>query len=384
MRRSWDPTFPTVVAAIVMLAGTLAATGGLSPGQWRGKLGSDPRSVRLELRLAEGVRQTSLSTDVPASELDGFDPAAFRSSGAPLRLTWKRDAGTFVLEGQGGRHAGGNVRFEPNAAFEDRWRELGFGTLENGDLLRMAIHGVHLADAERLKGMGYTPVDTDTLIRLGSEPGSVKWLEEAHAMGLRLEIEDLFRLHSHGVSMSDVRAFETAGIPFDVDNLIRLESHGVDAAYVKGMIDAGVGNDDLEGILRLHAHGVPTEYVAKVRSSGYSELDVDDIVRLHDQGVDSGYVRGLVESRLTGMTLDDIVRLHAHGVPADYVRAIVAIDAGRDADDVLRLHGHGVSAEFVRSFVASGRRDPTVDDVIHAAAAGPASIGDPAETNEGR
>jgi hypothetical protein len=355
MRRTWDPTIPAVLAAIIMLVGTVAATGGIPPGEWRGRLSSDRQFVRLDLRLVDGNNQTRLSTDVAATELDGFDAAAFARSGAPLRLTWKRDAGTFVFEGEGGRRAGGKVRFEPDATFAARWSALGFGPLASNDYLRLAEQNIRLDDARRLKELGYGPLDMNDLIRLGSEPDAMKWLEEMHSMGLRLEVGDVFRFRSHGVSLD----------------------------YVKGVIDAGVAKDDLEGILRLHAHGVPTDYVARVRSSGYPGVDVDDLIRLHDQGVDADYVHLLVDSHLPELSLDDVIRLHAHGVPADYARAIVEIGPGRrDADDVIRLHEHGVSADFIRSLARTARRDLTVDDVIRASNRGLTSLSDPAVTGE--
>ena len=312
MRTTWDPTVPAFIAAIAMLVGTVAATGGIAPGQWRGKAGSDPQSVRLDIRLAEGHSETRITTDVAAAELDGFDAEAFGRAGAPLRLAWKRDAGTFLFEGEGGRRPGGTVRFEPDPTFAERWRALGFGDIAESDYLRMAVEDVRLADAEQLKGLG-----------------------------VRVGLDDILRLRAHGVSTDDVRAFRSAGVLADVESVIRLKSRGIDAAYVKGMIDAGVPSDDLEGIQRLHAHGVPTEYAAQVRSSGFPDVDVDDLVRLHDQGVDSEYVRGLVESQLPGLTVDAVVRLHSHGVPAD----------------------------FVRSITQTSRRDVTVEEVIRAESA---------------
>ena len=318
MRRTWDPTVPAVIAAIVMLAGTLAATGGIGPGEWRATLGSDERSVRLDVRLAEGHSQTRISMDVAGAELAGFDAAAFGRSGAPLRLVWKRDAGSFRFEGVGGRRPGGKVRFEADASFAERWRALGLEPLSGNDALQLAIDDIRLADAEQLS-----------------------------LMGVRLAPGDMARLRSHGVSMNDLRAYQFAGLRPDIEAVIRLNSHGIDARYVKGMIDAGVAKDDLDGI-----------------------------VRLHDQGVDAEYVRGLFASRLPGLDLDDVVRLHAHGVPAEYARAVVEIGPGRrDADDVARLHDHGVSAEFVRSLVQAGRRDLSVDEVIRAESLGPEALG---------
>jgi hypothetical protein len=308
MKTTWDPTIPAILAGIVMLVGTVAATGGIPPGEWRGEFASDPRAVRLDIRPAAGISRIRLVMDVPTAQLDGFDAATFRRAGAPLRLAWKRDPGTFVLEGEGGRRPGGKVRFEPDAAFGERWRSLGFGALDDIDSLRMAVQGVRMADALRLHELGYDAVDADTMIRLAFEPGSMESIQELHAQGLHLALDDLFR---------------------------------------------------------LRAHGVPADYVAQVHASGYS--DVRDLIRLHDQGVDADYVRGLVEANLPGLTLDDIVRLHAHGVPADYARAIAETGSRRrGADDVIRLHNHGVSAEFVQSLAQAGRGDLAVDDVIRA------------------
>jgi len=385
MRRTWDPTVLAMLFAVAMLVGTVAATGGLGPGQWRGDLAADQGSVRLDIRLDKGNRHMRLGTDVPSGEIEGFDAAAFARSEAPLHLSWKRDAGTLVFDGKGGRRAGGKVRFEPDATFGERWRALGFEALAEGDALRMMVHEVRLADAERLHALGYADIDVDALIRLGQEPDAMKQLEEMLAQGLHPEIDDFFRLRAYGVGAEEVRGFTSAGLRSGADDLIRLRSQGIDAEFVKGMIVAGVGADDLDGIIRLHAHGVSTDYATKIRSSGFSEVGVNDIIQLHDQGIDSDFVRGLVESHLPGMALDDIVRLHAHGVPTDYVRAVVEIGPGsRDADDVIRLHDHGVSTDFVRSLVSADRGDLSVDELIRALSRGVGSLSKPMERDEGR
>lgn len=213
MRRSWDPTFLAVIVAALMVAGTVAATGGMAPGEWRAKLDAPLNSVRVELRLAEENWQTRVSTDIPAGELEGFDAAAFGRSGAPLRLSWKRDPGTFFFEGEGGRRPNGKIRFEPDAAFAERWRSLGLEEPSVSDRIGMAVHGVRLADVERLHELGIRDLASGSVTRLAHEPDAMRWIEELHELGVQPRLEDVFRLRAHGVPAEYAAELRSSGFP---------------------------------------------------------------------------------------------------------------------------------------------------------------------------
>jgi len=437
MRRTWDPTFLAVLLAVALLVGGAVSTGGLGRDEWRASLDSSGRSVRFDVSSSPGPgRWHTFSIDADAGAIEGFDAATFEQSGAPLRLAWKRDAGTFVFEGEGGRRPRGKFRFEPDAGFVAKWQGLEFGNVSDGDLLRMAAHDVRLADAERLHELGYRGVDADEMIGFENRSISMEWVEGMQQPGYRPEIEDLFRLHAHGVGVDDVRAFAALGIQaIETDALLRLQSHGIEASYVRGMIDAGIALEDLDDMVRLHARGIVPDDVAELRSSGLPELDLDDVIRLHSQaiapdivaglrasglpevgiddvmrlhsrGITATYVRAMVDSGLPDLSVDAIVRLHAHGVSTDFARALVVAGPGASGaeavtmlhdhgveaawvrgmaelgygglppDELTRLHAHAVSPDFVRSLAQSGHRDLTVDQLIRAASRGPEALGE--------
>lgn len=365
MRRHWDPTAPAIILACAMLAGVYAMSGGLGPGEWRGTLSKDRRSVGFVMRLDEGKFETHFGTTVPTGELDGFDAASFERSGAPVRLVWKRDAGSFVLEGKGGRHPFGSVRFEPAAAFRETWKTLGLGPLEDRYLVAMAISGVRLADVQSLKASGVEDLDAEGVIRLADDPEAMRWVTELQGRGAPVHLRDVFRLRDHGLRPSTYREYERSGVATDVEGIVRLHDRGVAPDYVAAVIHAGIDPGDLDGIERLHDHGVSPKYAAGVLAAGLEHAGVDDVVRLHDQGVAVDYVRGATDSGLAGITLQGIVRLHAHGVPVDYVRAVARYGPGdRAVDDAIRLHDSGVPTEFLRSHVAQGTSRPSTGETI--------------------
>jgi hypothetical protein len=371
MRRTWDPTVPVIILASAMVAGVLSATGGLGPGAWKATLLGGGASVRLEMRLDDRGSQTRLATDVPASELEGFEVSTFTRSGASVRLEWKHDAGAFVLEGEGGRHPSGVVRFEPSAAFREGWHDLGLGPLADSDLVRIAISGVRLADVQRWKAAGVEDLDVREVIELANDPGLMRWVTELQALGLPVRLREVFRLRNHGVSPETFRAYQRSGVPVDVDEIVRLHARGVDPDYLTAVLRAGIDAGDLDGIRRLHDHAVDAEYVAGIRTSGLRDAGVEEIVRLHNQGVGVDYVRGLTASGLAGLTLDGIVRLHAHGVEVDYARAVAEFGPGdRAVGDAIRLHGSGVSTEFMRSRAAKETERPSTDATIRSFARG--------------
>lgn len=406
MRRTWDPTVLAILLAVAILAGSVAATGGLAPGEWKGKLEAGGGAVHLSLRAASGGSDVRTSFSVEPDELEGFDAAAFERGGEPLHLTLRRSAGTFVLEGEAGRRPRGSFRFDADPGFVDGWRALGFEELEERDLMVLAMHDVRLAEAQRLHQLGYAGFDARDMIRLSDDPGMVEWVEGTQGLTPRPDLDDLFRLRAHGVEPETIRAFADAGLgTIEVDALIRLRNHGIDAGYLRGMIEAGVDADDLEGVVRLHAHSVSPDEVAQLRAAGLPGIGIDEQVRLKGHGVEAAFVRGMVESGLPELSIDDILRLFTHGVETDFARALVASGPGKEgtdaviflhnhgvsadwaremgelgyggvsSDDLARLLAHGVSPKLVRSLGAAGHRELTVDDLIRAATRGPESLG---------
>jgi hypothetical protein len=385
MRRTWDPTVLAVVLAVVMLVGAVSATGGLGPGEWRAKRYAGGASIRLDLRPPVNQGQVRIAMDLATSELEGFDAATFDRRGAPLHFRWKRDAGTLVFEGEGGRGPRGSFRLDPDPRFVEAWRALGATDPDPADLIHMATAGVRLGDLERLLALGYRDVAASTMVRLAHEPGSMQWIEELHALGVQSRIDEVLRLRAHGVRPDDVRAFKDAGVGAGIEDIIRLRNRGIEASYVKGMIAAGIVAEDLEGILRLHAHGVSVEYTTSIRGSGLPEAAVEEIIRLRNHGVEPNYVRGLIESRLPDPSIEDIVRLHAHGVHTDYVQAAVETGGGeRDVEDVIRLHNHGVPTDFMQSFSRKVGAPPSTERTIRAWIQGAGSVEEPETAEAGR
>jgi hypothetical protein len=371
MRRTWDPTVPVIILASAMVAGVLLATGGLRPGAWRATLAANRASIRLEMRLVEQGSESRFATDVPVTELTGFDEASLMKSGAPIRLAWKHDAGAFVLEGEGGRHPYGIVRFEPSTSFRESWLELGLEPLTDRDLFKMAVAGVRLADVQRLKEGGVEDLTVRGVIELAYDADLMRWVTELQAQQAPVRLRDVVRLRNHGVAPETYREYVRSGVPADVEEIIRLSNHGVDPRYVEAVLRAGIGATDLDGMRRLHAHGVSPEYVAGIRSSGLKDTGVEEIVRLHNHGIEVEYVRGVIASGVADLTLDGVVRLHAHGVEPEYARAVAEFGPGdRAVDDAIRLHGSGVSTEFMRSRAARGTERPSTDATLRSWARG--------------
>ncbi len=353
MRKTWDPTGPVVVLAFLMLVGTVLATGGLGPGEWRAELGSG-HSLRLDLRPRIASGQLRVSADVPLDALEGFDRGAFRTGGAPLRLSWKRDPGTFVLTGEGGRRPSGEIEFAPNPEFVQHWHALGFAPLAGHDLERLAIEDVRDAEIDALSEMGVRGLDARELILLHSHDVSLPWLKDVQQIEPAPDLDEVVRLHDQGVSGEEIRAVAALGAGIGIDELIRLSRHGIDASYVGGLIDAGVSADDIDGIVSLHSRGVSTSYVAGLRSAGLKDARVDEIARLHDHGIDTRYVAGMTQAGLSGPSIDDLVRLHAHSVPTEFARSIVAVLPASDIDSIILLHDHSVGAEWVTEMAELG------------------------------
>jgi len=370
MKQTWDPTILAVTTAAAMLAGAMAFTGGLGPDEWKAKALPDGRTIQLDLRIDRATGDSQLSFPVERETLEGLDAAAFGRSGAPLHFAWKQDPGTLRFDGVGGRKPRGSVRFEPDPAFVSQWEALGYAPPGDEELLLLTVHGVRLADAAKLRELGYTDVDAGDLLRLDLSPDRLEWIEAMRGVGAARDFADLVRLQSHGVDVDEARRFSALGLTsMSVDDFLRLRGYGVGPEYLQGLIDARFEMDDVDAIARLAQHGIAPAYVAGVRAAGLRDAGVDDIVRLHSQGIDTDYARDVVSAGLPEASTDAVVRLHAHGVGSEYVNVVLqALSAARGTDAIVRLHDHGLSEDWIREMAAAGFRDASPDELtrLHA------------------
>ena len=354
MRRTWDPTFLAVLLATAMLVGTVLATGGIAPGEWRGRLEASGERLRLELRPAIGPGSFRWSFTIDPGKIAGFDAASFERDGAPLELRFAREAGTFLLTGEGGRRPRGPLRFEPGPEFVERWRALGFEPPTEMDLMRLAVDDVSIDDAVAVHGLGYRSVGASDLLRMSAHGISIEWLTEIQALGERPDLDDVVRLHAHGVSAEEAQALGRLGLRIATNDILRLHDHGIRPEYVGDMIEAGVDGDKVDDVVRLHARGISPDYVAGLRASGMRDVPLEDVLRLHDHGVAADYVRGMVDSGFDDLAAGEIVRLQAHGVPVDYAQVVVASTGRRDVGSAILLHDHGVGADWIREMAEAG------------------------------
>src|SRR5262249_53487458 len=126
-----------LVAALALCSSALAAAepihGVWTAGRtkWRVENGGTAVFVQLSLQRSGQHGSGSSSPPVPIAELSGLTEAQVETTG-DVRFTWKRDAGTFALEGrfQDGDGAG-HFAFTPSPEYQADMKRRGYGAIDD-------------------------------------------------------------------------------------------------------------------------------------------------------------------------------------------------------------------------------------------------------------
>ncbi|HET7436299.1 MAG TPA: hypothetical protein VFN10_16435 [Thermoanaerobaculia bacterium] len=148
------------------------------------------------------------------TDLQGLDAAALSSpQSTPVRFRIDADAGSFDCTGHAQQQRGnGTCTFTAASEFPARLAAVNVAPPTNEEQVRMAAHGVTLADAAALNALGYRGLTARRLIDLRIFHVTPGYIRELAALGYeRVPLDTVVDLHIFGVTTDYVRAVQAAG-----------------------------------------------------------------------------------------------------------------------------------------------------------------------------
>ena len=130
-------------AALATSASARQAAPTTAQGQWSADLRqwwSDTGEQRVQLNLRAGDGSDRWGFGVPLAELEGLPPAATSGVANDVRFVLTREAGVFRFQGSFDNGRGnGSYTFSAAPAYITGMGALGYRTLSNDDLVRLAV-----------------------------------------------------------------------------------------------------------------------------------------------------------------------------------------------------------------------------------------------------
>jgi hypothetical protein len=240
-----------------ILAGAAFAADG-ARGKWTLEPSTQAGHVQFGMfRRVDGGNMNHES-DWPVSAFQGLDLATRARHDA--KFTVVRDAGRFDCEGflENGEGAGTFV-FTPDAKFAPAMDALGFGDIDEGKQLAMAIHDVGVEYARQMKARKLRGLDTDKLVAFRIFGITQRFIDELRREGLDTD---------------------------DADQLIAFRVHGVTPEFVKKVESLGYRQVEADQLIAMRVHGVTPEFIAQMKARGLRDLSIDKLVALRVHGID--------------------------------------------------------------------------------------------------
>jgi beta-lactamase regulating signal transducer with metallopeptidase domain len=332
------------------------------PGTWEARP-AEPGKVHL--RMSEG--QSSSGMTIPIEAIEGLSAAQQASNGSPVRLSLRRDAGTFTLEGmfRGGVGAG-TYTFAANPAFAAELQKRGIGQPSAQDQMELARQNVGLAFLDELASQGYTKPSIQDLVRAAQHGVSLDFLKGMGALGYRLgTLDPLINMRDHGVTPEFVRDLTAAGLPrMSADELVRVRDHGVTPEYIGELRQLGYDVKDAGVLVNARDHGVTPQFVKDLAKAGYNGLPLADLVKARDHGVNGEYARGLAELGYAKLSLEDLVNARDHGVTTEFARGFQQMGYRPNLADLVRARDHGVTPKYLNELKGLGYQGLALEEVV--------------------
>ncbi|HET8546924.1 MAG TPA: hypothetical protein VFL57_02930 [Bryobacteraceae bacterium] len=330
---------PTAILLLALSSSALAAADEWEQ-RWNMKRSRSADRVHFSIeRWRPGSRWMN-STDVPVSRFRNFSTDMLDRSGE-ARFEFVHDAGRVVCTGTfAGGSGSGNWTFAPDPTFASELRRLGYGQLDDEQLLSLFLHDVSLEFARGVRDAGLQ-ASLKELIDMRIHGVRLEFIRDLKENGYNLPVRDIIEIRIHGVTSELIRDLKAAGYDLTGKEIAQLRMHGVSPQYVRDLRAYGL-RPPASDLVQLKIHGVTPDYLRGLRDAGYSGLSVREIISLRNHGVSPDFVR---EASNLGyrFTAKELTDLRIHGVDGAYLRKLR--DAGMknlSASQIAKLRMHGV------------------------------------------
>lgn len=310
-----------VFASFVVVAATKGRTihvraenrADIRSGDWTIRQSEEAGKVEFSLIEHHQGHSSSHESDWPASSFSGID---FSKPGRQdVHFTISRDAGKMECEGFLDNGEGAGIfHFQPNPAYADEMRKLGFPVDEEKQY-SLAVQDVSLEFARQMKKESLTDLDTDKLMAFRIFRVDSAFIDELRAAGLKASDSDkLVAFRIHGVTPQMVRFLHQAGYSPEEDTLIAMRIHGATPEWMDELKKHGYDHVDLQKLIAFRIHGVSPEFIEKLQGLGYAHPEPDQLVAMRIHNVTPEYISDMQSRGMRELSIDKLVSMRIHGI----------------------------------------------------------------------
>lgn len=124
-----------------------------------------------------------------------------------------------------------------------------------------------------------------------------------------LNNEELIELREEGVTATYVSRIRDLGFEeVTLEDAVRLQQAGVSTTFMTMMQELGYEGLSIDDFIRLRRNGVTAYYTSTVHDLGYSDVTADQLIRLQQTGVSAELIRQFQEENGENASLNDIIR----------------------------------------------------------------------------
>lgn len=218
-------------ASVVVVRAEVRGLWTAERSRWRVEKGGKATLVQLSLRRTGGKGNWNSSFPVPRTELEGLTDAILDAPSGEARFTWRRDAGSFAMEGRFRDGDGaGHFAFTPSTDYRADMKRRGYGEIDDEKALSLALHDVSRAFIDELAGVGYKQVSLDQLTALRIHSVTPDFVKDLKSLGYSsVPVDQLVSMRIHGVSTDFIRRVQgRSGKAVSVNRLVSMRIHGED------------------------------------------------------------------------------------------------------------------------------------------------------------
>ena len=182
----------SVVLLLVLCSGSKVRAQDVA-GTWIGEFrqqswGGVSESLWMTMRASARNERHGFNFSLDLKDLEGLGIAMGHNGKSAVTFSLNREAGNFDFEGQFVEDAGsGTFTFTANSHYIDQMGRLGYRSLDEGQLLMLAIHNVTTSFVEELEALGFEDLSYDKLLASvihGLTPSNVRTLQVHGYAGL--------------------------------------------------------------------------------------------------------------------------------------------------------------------------------------------------------
>ncbi|WP_426266334.1 hypothetical protein [Sphingomonas sp. LHG3443-2] len=255
MHRSFALFFALILATV-----SIATTGFAADADILRFEVSDSGKERLQLALRRNTAPNrSSGSSFEVRELAGFDRAALRKDGTPVRFALVREPGRLDCSGRSDdRRARGNCRFTADPAFANFLVAAGMRRPTESETIDLTMVGAKRSLVEALRQGRYAMPSPSGLAGLTALNVTPDYIRTMAASGYR---------------------------PRRTEDFITLKALDVSPAYIASLKRVGYDRVPVEELIQLKALGVTADFIASYQRRGYRNLSVSRLVQLKALGI---------------------------------------------------------------------------------------------------